>query len=274
MHRFFLLPLLFVPVIAFAASGESMLSPQLQQTLDQFLQEQSDRLQSATREGSADLFPAEGSGAAKVILPASPFIIAKVDGYPVTFTDVPSDAWFAPFVREIIERTIVSGYRDTNGLPKGLYGPVDNVTVGQLAKIAVQLSGTDTSVCQQTIKNRTASGTWTEPYVRCCEKRGWSLYSGGSVDTLRPATRADVVLTVLQALSAKMQLRTGKVFTDVDSSIEFGAAIETAATDGVVSGYTDAEGKATGLFGPNNPVNRAEVAKIVTKALQIYGVEQ
>ena len=48
-------------------------------------------------------------------------------------------------------------------------------------------------------------------------------------------------------------------------------AIETAANDGIVSGYADAEGNATGLFKPLDFVNRAEVAKMITLALQVYG---
>ena len=43
-----------------------------------------------------------------------------------------------------------------------------------------------------------------------------------------------------------------------------------AARAGVVSGDADAQGNPTGLFRPVDPVNRAEVAKIVAQAVQIY----
>ncbi|MFH0851314.1 MAG: S-layer homology domain-containing protein, partial [Candidatus Peregrinibacteria bacterium] len=101
--------------------------------------------------------------------------------------------------------------------------------------------------------------------------RGWALYAEGSVNALRLPRRAEGVATLLQALGVKIEPRTGGIFTDIDSSVEFAAAIEMAARAGVVAGDNDVQGNATGTFRPFDPVNRAEVAKIVTQALQVYG---
>ena len=48
------------------------------------------------------------------------------------------------------------------------------------------------------------------------------------------------------------------------------SAIKTAAMDGIVSGDTDAKGTLTGAFGPERPINRAEVSKILSVAIQVY----
>ena len=37
---------------------------------------------------------------------------------------------------------------------------------------------------------------------------------------------------------------------------------------GIVQGDTDADGKPTGTFRPNAPINRAEIAKIFTKLIE------
>ncbi|MBU1911611.1 S-layer homology domain-containing protein, partial [Patescibacteria group bacterium] len=40
--------------------------------------------------------------------------------------------------------------------------------------------------------------------------------------------------------------------------------------DGLVSGFADEDGNLTGLFGPSDPVTRAEIAKIVGMGMRIY----
>jgi hypothetical protein len=52
--------------------------------------------------------------------------------------------------------------------------------------------------------------------------------------------------------------------------MEFASAIETASDKGIVSGYKDQDGNATGMFGPLDLVNRAAVSKIVVNALRVY----
>ncbi len=199
------------------------------------------------------------------------YITIRVDNFPVILTDVPKEEWFAPYVRDVAGRGIVSGYRDADGFPLGLFGPADSVTIEQLAKMAVESAGISLELCKDPAKNPTAEGSWSLPYIACAEQKGWAVYSDGTVDVHRLATRAEVVVTILQAFTVKLDTKKGTVFNDVTTSTQFGGAIETAADDGIVSGYRTASGKATGEFGPEDPVNRAETAKIIALALQVYG---
>lgn len=198
-------------------------------------------------------------------------VTIKVDGVPVVLDDVPVFEWFAVYVRDAAERGIVSGYKKLNGLPSGKYGPADKVTIAQLAKMAVLAGDIDPYNCGDELKNKRAEYDWSEDYIRCAEKEGWIVYSDGSVDITRPATRAEVVVTVLQAFRQRISPRSGTVFADVGTSSPLGAAIETAANAGIVSGYSDKFGNPTGYFGPEDPVNRAETAKIFSLAFQVYG---
>ena len=197
-------------------------------------------------------------------------VTVEIRGSSIVLQDVPTYAWFAEFVEDMASRGIISGYRDEDGNPLGQYGPADNVTIEQLSKIAVEAAGIDLQQCTNALKNKKAQGSWSESYIRCAESSNWALYGDGTVDITRPASRSEVVTTVLQAFDASFRSLDGTVFKDVNATTEFGVAIETAAADGIVSGYTDEDGNLTGFFGPSHPVNRAEIAKIVSMALRIY----
>jgi hypothetical protein len=61
-------------------------------------------------------------------------IFTRVGDTPIILTDVPVEAWFAPYVRDM--SGIISGYSSSAGEPLGLFGPADNVTLSmQLVKI-------------------------------------------------------------------------------------------------------------------------------------------
>jgi hypothetical protein len=185
-------------------------------------------------------------------------------------SDVPRNSWFAPYVRDIAERGIVSGYKDAAGYPTGTFGPADNVTVEQMAKVMVSMVGISVSNCPAVALNGSASGSWSVPYLACAEAKSWSVYVDGSVDVHRNASRAEVVVTLLQAYAVKPDTGTGSSFTDVMQTMQYGSMIEKAKIDGIISGYVDADGMPNGLFGPGDPVTRAEFAKIVSLGMQVY----
>lgn len=199
------------------------------------------------------------------------FLTIRVGTANVTLRDVPLSTWFAPYVRSIAELKLVSGYRDAAGMPTGEFGPADPVTLEQMAKVAVLAAGIDPAACAVPPRNLTASGAWSASFVACAEARAWAAYSDPATDLRRPATRQEVVMTVLQAFEREFDVDTASLtFTDVEKTGAFAPAIAKAAADGVVSGYTDDEGNLTGLFGPTNDVTRAEFSKIVSVALQLY----
>ena len=62
-------------------------------------------------------------------------------------------------------------------------------------------------------------------------------------------------------------------FSDVEGKLYYTAAIEWCAEQGIVTGYTDASGKSTGLFCPNNAVNRAELATMASRFAAAMGAD-
>ena len=200
-------------------------------------------------------------------------LTVTIDGAPLTLRDIPRGAWFAPYVRSGAELGIIGGYRDAAGTPTGLFGPGDKVTVAELAKLAVLAGGVPPSSCTTPSKNPAAKDSWFAQVLACAEQRKWALYGDATVDPLRPATRAEVVVTLLQAMHADIAPLPGSTgpFDDVTSSTQYASAIARAKRDGIVSGYSDASGAPTGLFGPKDGVTRAEAAKMTILSLQTYG---
>jgi hypothetical protein len=201
------------------------------------------------------------------------FVTTEIEGESVTFTDVPTREWYAPYISQVLKTGIMSGYKDSRGNPTGKYGVSDNVTIAQLSKIAHELANIDENRTRTRTTNLRAHGTWFEQYFASAEYLEWLVFKDHRIDPGRPATRGEVVATLLQALDIPRYWGKGDMFTDVYRYTDYVSSIETAATDGVVSGFTNSEGTPTGAFGPEMPVNRAEMAKIIKNAIELYKEE-
>ncbi len=193
------------------------------------------------------------------------------DGINVVMRDVPTSAWFAQFVVSAAKAEILTGYRKDDGTLTGEFGPENNVTIAELSKIAHKITGFSVdSFLTREPSNPLARGKWFSPFVASSEDRGWTIYTSEDIDPTRPATRGEVVITLLQALDVPLAWQKGNMFTDVNVRTPYAAAIETAASAKVVQGRMDANGKSLNLFAPTDPINRAEMAKIVKVLIDTY----
>ena len=193
------------------------------------------------------------------------YVTATVNGQSIAFTDVPLGTWFATYVNTSVRTGIMSGFKNNQGNLMGLFGPESNVTIAELVKIAHELSGIDETKARWIPRNLRARGTWFEQYLASAENLGWQVFTDTRLDPGRSATRAEVVTTILQALDIPRNWPKGKMFSDVAIDAQYSASIETAAKDGLVAGYEDGE------FKPEDPINRAEIAKIISLAIELYG---
>ncbi len=198
------------------------------------------------------------------------FVQATVDGTLVTFEDVPLGEWYTTFVSRVLQSQVMSGYRDAEGKATGRFGTNDSVTIAELAKIAHTLVGLDVAKEDTPPENRAARGTWFASYFTSAEKHDWLIFQDRSVNPLRPATRAEVVATLLQALDVPRNWPKGVMFSDVEPTMPYADCIETAAAKGMVEGRKDAAGNPTHLFDPAAPINRAEMAKILVTAMDLF----
>lgn len=190
------------------------------------------------------------------------FVTVTVNGNSVTLRDVGQGTWFATAVASVTKTGVMAGYRDADGNPLGIFGPENPVTAAELAKIAHAVAGLDdVSGGQQPINARAQEG-WFSSVIASAEQRGWTIYADGGINPLRPATRGEVLVTLLQAVDKPLSWGKGNVFTDVSARTPYASAIETAAALKWVTGKTDDAGLK--IFSPNDPINRAELAKILT----------
>ncbi len=202
---------------------------------------------------------------------ADKFVIVNVDGTEVQLKDVPQSVWFSTYVYEAARRNVLNGYKDENGVPTGEFGPSNSVTVAELAKIAHRLAGIgEESFLGKNPENPGAQGVWFSPFIASAESRGWTLYKDATVDPLRAATRAEVMITFLQVLDVPLEWQKGDLFGDVTVRTRYANAIETAARDGVVEGLKDEKGKSLNKFNPEGSINRAELAKIINSVFAVY----
>lgn len=194
----------------------------------------------------------------------------EVGGQAITFTDVPVDAWFSPFVKTASNRGFLSGYRDEGGNLTGRFGPANNVTLAELAKIAHEIGSMNELEISGAPRNPLAIGQWHTRYIVSAEQRGWLVFQDPTADLNRPATRGEVMITLLQGLDLPMQWAKGGMFKDVTPQTPYAHAIETIARANVVSGSTDTQGNSTGFFYPENTVTRAELSRILINAYEKF----
>jgi len=199
------------------------------------------------------------------------FVEIAVDKEMIILRDVPQEAWFSKYVFNAARYKVLGGYKDEAGRPNGLFGPSNNVTVAELAKIAHGLGGVSSEAfIGKSPENAGALGVWFSPYIASAEAHGWTVYQDTTIDPLRPATRAEVVQTFLQVLEIPLKWQKGQLFSDVSLRTRYAAAIETAAADKIIDGRMDEGGKPLNLFAPEDPINRAEIAKIINEVFEVY----
>ncbi len=178
------------------------------------------------------------------------------------FLDTPATAWYTYYVHYVRSRDIISGYKDAFGNLLGEYRPANNVTIAEILKMFFMASrwGALDSDPELSL----ADDHWARGFVAQAEARDlYILRIPTSID--RPATRGEVVRTLLEIIGINPAPVETTSFEDLSPTHPHAAYIEYAAAVGVVSGDD-----LTPTFRPNAPINRAEMAKILTLMLQVF----
>jgi len=190
-------------------------------------------------------------------------LFATVEDVPVMYADVSLDEWYAPYVSYVIEENIATGYEDETGKPKGEFGVGNPITYAEVLKMAMQSS--DQTFDLRGLpppRNTSAKGTWAAAYLAQAEALSLSVFAP-SRDVNKPATRGAVIQTLLEVLGIPTGAKAPSPFEDLPNNHPYAPAIVVATTYGLVSGDLDASGNPLNTFRPDDPINRAEVAKII-----------
>lgn len=195
-------------------------------------------------------------------------ITTTAGGTVTAVTDVPLESWFAKPVSTVVKYGIMSGYKDAQGQPTGQFGPGNHITLAELSTLGHRIAGISAEAFA------TDTSPWFAAPITSARSRGWTIFMNTDLDPVRPATRGEVMVTLMQAMDVPLQWQKGTIFQDVTTTTTFAAAIETAAKEGLVEGKKDVTGQPLHLFGPADSVTRAEMAKVISAVLKKYrGVE-
>lgn len=188
-------------------------------------------------------------------------LTVMIDGRQIVFRDVPLAAWFAPFIANLVNAGIVSGYRDAQDNPTGFFGPADPVTYAQVVKMALLSAGKNIDPAAIPA-NSSARDSWAAPFIAAAESLGLSAYRE-DLPVHTPAPRGAVVATLLETFGIPLEDGIPSPFSDLPASHPYARAILTAWKHGLITGDTDRTGKPTGTVRPDDRINRAEAAKLI-----------
>lgn len=190
-------------------------------------------------------------------------LCTPVHAYKNSFSDVPEDAWEAPYVYELAERGVISGYGD------GTFGPRLKVQRCEYAKMLVGLTGTELVKSAASPYADVPVWEWYFPYVNS-SLQFISGYSDNGTLFFRPewdATREVVTTALVKAKGIDVSGYTDPTaylserLSDVDTIAVHNRAYVAAAMD---KGYiTGDEG---GTFRGQDPIIRAEIAAVLCRA--------
>ncbi|MCF7836162.1 S-layer homology domain-containing protein [Candidatus Gracilibacteria bacterium] len=173
--------------------------------------------------------------------------------------DVDVNAWYAPFVADLVEKEVVAGYPDET------YRPGNSLNRAEIAKIVVELFDLEvpTSVATNPFPD-VDKNAWFAPYVAAAKNAAAvGGYPDGSFQPGGVVNRAEAMKMILTASGVNIPNSASSNFSDVSSSDWFAKFVDFANAQEIVAGYAD------GKFKPSDQINRAEIAKIASLAKQI-----
>lgn len=185
------------------------------------------------------------------------------------FTDVREDEWAAPYIYNLTDRGIVSGYGD------GTFLPWNNVQRCEYAKMLVNIAGIKIVPSSVSPYADVPYGEWFFPYVNAA-----ALYMTGFQDSdgnlffspFEPATREAVTVAMVKALSLDISQYDdpswylSTKFSDWDRISSHNRAYICAAVDsGVITGDVP-DGGGLGTFRPSDPILRSEIVFVLYRA--------
>lgn len=203
--------------------------------------------------GPRSIAPATGQASGAPAAQRVNVSTTNADGQTIIFRDVWTDDWHGPYVRKLVDMQIFEGYKNATGEPLGLYGPGDSITVGQLAKVVALLA-------KKPVRE-VRGNDWAIPFVAAAKALKLTAFQD-AVTAEAPATRGAVIQAILEALGIPLQQGGDLPYVDVAPGSPYARGILTATMLGIVSGDDG-----TNNFRPNDPINRAEVAKMIVEAL-------
>ncbi len=190
--------------------------------------------------------------------------IVILSSQSLAFLDVPETAWYKSSVESLKEKGIIDDSE--------FFRPADTLNRAELVKMVIEATGGlgNHTAPENSTFSDVPTDSWFRPYIEIAATKeivlGYKANDGSLLGLFGPAdtvTRAAAVKIIALAFDLdEKEVMGSKSFTDVKSSDWHYEYVNIAAEKELVAGYDD------GSFKPNNPVTRAEMAKILSLAIE------
>ena len=221
-------------------------------------------------------------GTVKGITPGIVIITATTEenGYtaeiPVTvqFKDVvKSSAWFYKPVYWAVGEDITTGYKDKSGNLTGMFGPEDPCTREQIVTFLWRMMGSPEPKTTASFKDVDQKKYYAKAISWAAENAVTTGVSDTEFGVGQTCTR-EMCVTFLYRAAGKPPVAPGaETFTDVKAGKYYVDAVAWAAANEITTGYKDASGKPTGIFGVGDKCTRGHIVTFLQRTSAIIGTE-
>ena len=181
---------------------------------------------------------------------------------PPSFTDVPSDAYYAKAVAWAVQSGITAGVGDNK------FGPSNPCTRGQIMTMLWRAAGSPGHQTAESVFTDVRQGDYFYDAVLWAVENGVTAGVGNNkFGPNNPCTRAQIVTFLWKARGSQTPANTTNQFTDVASDAYYAKAVAWAVENEVTSGVGN------NRFGSNETCTRAQIVTFLWKADQINDVQ-
>lgn len=140
-------------------------------------------------------------------------------------------------------------------------------SIAALSMLALLATASIVPIAKAQTFSDVSAGAWYYEYVEDLAAQGAiSGYDDGTFGPGDYLTRSQAAKVMVLGFIGETDADYDAGFTDLAEGAWYTEYVNTAAMYGIVSGYTDEEGEATGEFGPDDLITRAAFAKMVVNA--------
>lgn len=176
------------------------------------------------------------------------------EGSGANFDDINADAWYAPYVKALVEEEVITGY------PDNTFRPENNVTRAEFAKMVYKYAPKAEETKDVEFKDVTNDKWYYESVMYMAENGYINGYPDGTFKPDTNISRAEIC-TILSNIYGDLTATTEASFSDVQENQWFYDAVMNLANAGYVNGMGD------GIFAPDSLATRAQAAKFIYVAV-------
>ncbi len=177
------------------------------------------------------------------------------------FTDVNPGIWYKEYADKLVAAGVIDGSRET-------FDASLHVTRDMAAKVVVIAAGYKAGDLITPVVpsfNDVPKSAWAYQYVETAKSLGFiSGYGNRIYGPANKVSRAEFAAMINRAFKLEKNLDEAPHFSDVGTSDWFYDVVETVTHWSIVDGYSG------GFFQPHQPINRAEMSKMIVRAMNVY----